>query len=65
MPPIKLSLFSQGDEPDDTVELDEELVGQLRATVDAHPDLTLAEAFRQGIQHVVDNGPRNKGSGRQ
>ncbi len=65
MPPIKLSLFSQGDEPDDIIELDEDLVGELRATVDAQPDLTLAEAFRQGIQHVVDNGPLHRGGGQQ
>jgi hypothetical protein len=61
MPVIKLSLFSQGDEPDETVELDEALVGKLRATVDAQPDLTLGEAFRRGIQHVVDSGPLGGG----
>ncbi len=64
MPVIKLSLFSQGDEPDETIELDEGLVGQLRATVDAQPDLTLAEALRRGIQHVVDSGPLG-GDGQQ
>jgi hypothetical protein len=57
MPVIKLSLFNQADEPDETVELDEALVNQLKATVDAQPDLTMAEALRRGIQHVVDNGP--------
>ncbi|MCW2700565.1 MAG: hypothetical protein JWQ45_2100 [Blastococcus sp.] len=61
MPVIKLSLFGQGNEPHETVELDEDLVGQLRATVDAQPDLTLDEAFRRGIQHVVDNGPLGGG----
>ena len=57
MPVIKLSLFNQADEPDETVELDESLVSQLKATVDAQPDLNLQEAFRRGIQHVVDHGP--------
>ena len=57
MPPIKLSLFNRDDEPDETVELDEELIGKLRSVVDAHPQLTMQEALRQGIQHSVDNGP--------
>jgi hypothetical protein len=61
MPVIKLSLFNQADEPDETVELDEALVDQLKATVNAQPDLTMAEAFRRGIQHVVDNGPLGGG----
>jgi hypothetical protein len=61
MPVIKLSLFNQADEPDETVELDEGLMQQLKATVDAQPDLTMAEAFRRGIQHVVDNGPLGGG----
>ena len=61
MPVIKLSLFNQADEPDETVELDEGLVQQLKATVDAQPDLSLQEAFRRGIQHVVDNGPLGGG----
>ena len=41
----------------ETVELDDELIGKLRETVDAVPDLTMAEALRRGIQHVVDNPP--------
>ncbi len=61
MPVIKLSLFSQGDEPDETIELDERLLGRLRETVDAQPDLTLAEAFRRGLQHVIDEGPLGGG----
>jgi hypothetical protein len=61
MPIIKLSLFNQGPEPDETIELDERLSGQLLATVDAQPDLTLDEAFRRGIQHVVDTGPLGGG----
>ena len=58
MSPFKLSLINPGnDDPDETVELDDELVGQLKQTVDADPDLTLEKALRQGIQHVVDSGP--------
>ena len=61
MPVIKLSLFNDAGEPDETVELDEALAEQFKATVDAQPDLTMAEAFRRGIQHVVDNGPLGGG----
>jgi hypothetical protein len=62
MSPFKLSLVNPGnDDPDETVELDDELVGQLKQTVDADPDLTLEKALRQGIQHVVDNGPMRRG----
>jgi hypothetical protein len=66
MPVIKLSLFGQGEEPEHTVELEESLADQFRATVDAQPDLSFEEAFRQGIQHVVDKGPLGgSGSGPQ
>ena len=62
MSPFKLSLINPGnDDPDETVELDDELVGQLKQTVDADPDLTLEKAIRQGIQHVVDKGPMRRG----
>ena len=62
MSPFKLSLINPGnDDPDETVELDDELVGQLKKTVDADPDLTLEKALRQGIQHVVDKGPMRRG----
>jgi hypothetical protein len=61
MPVIKLSLVGQGPDEDEVIELDESLFGQLRATVDAQPDLTMGEAFRRGIQHVVDNGPLGGG----
>ena len=62
MSPFKLSLINPGnDDPDETVELDDELVGQLKQTVDADPDLTLEKALRQGIQHVVDSGPMRRG----
>lgn len=57
MSPLKLSLFNRDDEPEETVELDDELVAKLRSVVDAHPELTMQEALRQGIQHVVDHGP--------
>jgi hypothetical protein len=60
MSPMKLSLFGAGGEPDETVELDDALVDQLRRTVDADPDLTLAEALRQGVQHVAENGPTRR-----
>ena len=62
MSPFKLSLVNPGnDDPDETVELDDELVDQLKQTVDADPDLTLEKALRQGIQHVVSNGPMRRG----
>jgi len=62
MSPFKLSLINPGnDDPDETVELDDELVGQLKQTVDADPDLTLEKALRQGIQHVVEQGPMRRG----
>lgn len=56
MSPIKLSLFNSDDDREETVELDDELAGKLRKVVDDTPDLTMAEALRQGIQHVVDRG---------
>jgi hypothetical protein len=56
MSPYKLSLIGPHDDDDrDDFELDDELVGKLKQTVDADPDLTIAEALRRGIQHVVDN----------
>jgi hypothetical protein len=62
MSPFKLSLVNPGnDDPDDIVELDDDIVDQLKKTVDADPDLTLEKAFRQGIQHVVNNGPMRRG----
>jgi hypothetical protein len=62
MSPFKLSLINPGnDDPDETVDLDDELVEQLKQTVDADPDLTLEKAFRRGIQHVVDSGPMRRG----
>lgn len=62
MSPFKLSLINPGnDDPDETVDLDDELVGKLQQVVDANPDLTMAEALRQGIAHVAENGPKAKG----
>ena len=59
---FKLSLVNLGtDDPDETVDLDDSLVEKLRGVVDADPDLTLAEALRQGVQHVAENGPMRRG----
>jgi hypothetical protein len=58
MSPFKLSLINpDNDDPDETVELDDELVGKLRKVVDAHPDLSMADALRQGVTHVAEHGP--------
>lgn len=58
MSPLKFSMTRPGDDgPDESVEIDDELAEKLRAFVDATPDLTLGDALRQGIQHVVDNPP--------
>ena len=58
MSPFKLSLISSANEdPDETVDLDDDLVGRFREVVDASPDLTMGEALRLGVQHVADNGP--------
>jgi hypothetical protein len=62
MSPFKLSLINPGnDDPDETVELDDDLVGKLKQVVDANPDLTMAEALRQGVAHVAEHGPKAKG----
>ena len=59
--PFKLSLINLGnDDPDETVDLDDALVGKLRSMVDSDPDLTLAEALRQGVEHVAENGPKRR-----
>jgi hypothetical protein len=61
MSPFKLSLINlENDDPDETVELDDELVAKLKSIVDANPDLTLADALRQGIIHVAENGPTGR-----
>ena len=56
--PFKLSLVNLGnDEPDEAVDLDDDARRAAPGAVDADPDLTIAEALRRGMQHVVDNGP--------
>ena len=61
MSPIKLSLIGTADDDiNETVELDDELVAKLKRVVDENPDLTLAEALRQGIIHVAENGPTGR-----
>ena len=62
MSPLKLSLINtDNDDPDVTVELDDELAGKLQQAVDANPDLTMAEALKQGVAHVAERGPKAKG----
>jgi hypothetical protein len=62
MSPLKLSLINpDNDDPDVTVDLDDELAGKLQQVVDANPDLTMGEALRQGIAHVAEHGPKSKG----
>ncbi len=63
MSPIKLSLFDSDDDREDTVDVEDALVVELRELVDTTPGLTLADVFREGIQHVVDK--RRPGGGQQ
>jgi len=51
--PIKLSLYGPEEGAEEHVELDDELAGKVRRTLDAHPELTMADVIRQGIEHVV------------
>jgi len=61
MSPLKLSLIGDSDDDvNETVELDDELVAKLKKVVDDNPDLTLADALRQGIIHVAENGPTGR-----
>ena len=53
MSPMKLSIVGPEDGFEEHVELDDELAAQLRQTIDAHPDLTMSDVIRQGVQHVV------------
>lgn len=63
MSPYKLSLFNPGNDDDrEEIDVPDELVDQLRATVDATPDLTLTDALHEGIKHVVD---KRRGGGQQ
>jgi hypothetical protein len=65
MSPLKLSLFNRDDDrEEEIVELDDDdLVTKFRDTVNASPDLTMQEALRQGMQHVVDRGPTGGAGG--
>jgi hypothetical protein len=61
MSPLKLSLIGNSDDDiNETVELDDDLVAKLKKVVDDNPDLTLADALRQGIIHVAENGPTGR-----
>jgi hypothetical protein len=61
---MKLSLINPAnDDPDETVELDDQLAGDLRGIVDESSDLTRADALCEGVQHVVDR--RRSGGGQQ
>ena len=57
MSPIKFSLRGPGDDREETVELDDDdsWVSSARSSTPP-PDLTMTEAVRQGIKHVVDTG---------
>jgi hypothetical protein len=58
---MKLSLFNSDDNREETVELDDELTGKFLQVVDETPELTVAEALRQGVQHVVDRANPSAG----
>jgi hypothetical protein len=64
MSPFKLSLINTGtDDPDESVDLDDQLAEALRRVVADTPDLTMADALREGVEHVVDR--RTRGGGQQ
>jgi hypothetical protein len=63
MSPIKLSLFNPGDDHEETVEIDDRLADDLRQVVADTPDLTLEQALREGLEHVV--AKRKRGGGQQ
>lgn len=63
MSPIKLSLFNRDDDSEESVEIDDQLVDDLRQVVQETPDLTLEGAVREGLQHVV--AKRRPGGGQQ
>ena len=63
MSPMKLSLFDSDDNTEETVDLDDQLAIGLRRVVADNPDLTMADALREGVQHVVDK--RRPGGGQQ
>ena len=53
MSPMKLSILGPEDGFEEHVDLDDELASRLRKTVEAHPELTVSDLIRQGIEHVV------------
>jgi hypothetical protein len=57
---MKLSLYGPEEGAEEHIEVDDDLAARLRQTVDAHPDLTMSEAIRQGIEHVVEHGPAGR-----
>jgi hypothetical protein len=63
MSPMKLSLYNPGGDAEEVEVDDDVLVGQLREVVDATPELTMQEALRQGMQHIVDT--HRDGGGQQ
>jgi len=63
MSPMKLSLYNPGGDAEEVEVDDDVLVGQLREVVDATPELTMQEALRQGMQHIVDT--HRAGGGQQ
>lgn len=63
MSPMKLSLFNRDDDGEETVEIDDQLVDDLRQVVADTPGLTLEGALREGLQHVVRT--RRRGGGQQ
>ena len=61
MSPLKLSLIGEKDDDlNETVEIDDELAAKLKRVVDENPELTLADALRQGVIHVAENGPTGR-----
>ncbi|SFE12774.1 hypothetical protein [Blastococcus tunisiensis] len=63
MSPFKFSLFNRDDDEEETVEIDDQLADDLRQVVADTPDLTLEQALREGLQHVVEK--RKRGGGQQ
>jgi hypothetical protein len=63
MSPFKFSLFNRDDDDEETVEIDDQLADDLRQVVADTPDLTLEQALREGLQHVVEK--RKRGGGQQ
>ena len=58
MSPMKLSIIGPEAGFEEHVDLDDDLAARLRKTVEAHPELTVSDLIRQGIEHVAEHGPR-------